>query len=86
VAPKSPTDNGRSADTKLSTLIEKARFAREAESSPDQSDRLDQSDRARADPVFSEIAAAIDRGLKTLDSRSRDMAVLERLRRELRSR
>ena len=86
MAPKSPTDNGRSTDTKLSTLIEEARFSREAEPSPDQSDRLDQSDRAHAEPVFSEIADAIERGLKTLDSRSRDMAVLKRLRRELRSR
>ena len=80
MAPKSPTDNGQSADTKLSTLIENARFSREAESLPDQSNR------ARADPVFSEIADAIERGLKTLDSRSRDTAVLKRLRRELRSR
>ena len=86
MAPKSPTDHARSADTKLSTLIEQARFTREAEPWPNQSDRLDQSDRARADPVFSEIADAIERGLKTLDSRSRDMAVLKRLRRELRSR
>jgi hypothetical protein len=87
VAPKSPTDNGRSTDTRLSALIERARFSPDPESSLHQSDRvLDQSDRARADPVFSDITDAVERGLRTLDPRSRDIAILKRLRRELKSR
>lgn len=79
MASKSLTDDGRLADTKLSALIEKARFSPEAESP-------DRSDRTRADAVFSEIADAIERGLTTLDPGSRDSAVLKRLRRELGSR
>ena len=67
-------------DTRLSTLIEKARFSRDAEPFPEQRDR------ARANAVFSDIDNAIDRGLRTLDPRSREVALLERLRDELRSR
>ena len=80
MVPKSLTDISRSADTRLSTLIDKARFSRDAET------YLEQRDRDRADRVFSEISRAVDRGLKTLDPRSPDVAVLKRLRRELRSR
>jgi hypothetical protein len=80
VAPKSLTDDGRPPDTRLSTLIDQARLSTGAEAS------LEQRNRARADPVFSTIAGAIERGLRTLDPRSSDAAVLERLRDELRSR
>ena len=67
-------------DTRLSTLIEKARSSREAEPLPEQGDSV------RADAVFSDIAGAIERGLRTLDPRSQEVALLERLRDELRSR
>ena len=78
--PKSLTDIGRSADMRLSTLIDKARFSRDAES------YLEERDRNRADRVFLEISSAVERGLTTLDPRSPDVAVLKRLRSELRSR
>ena len=77
--PNSLTDTAQSADTRLSTSIERARASRDAES------YLEQRDRACADRVFSDIARAIDRGLTTLDPRSPDVALLERLRDELRS-
>jgi hypothetical protein len=80
VTPKSLTDDDRPADTRLSTLIDHARLSSGAEFS------IEQRNRARADPVFSTIAGAIERGLRTLDPRSPDVAVLKRLRDELRSR
>ena len=67
-------------DTRLSTLIEKARSSRDAEPLPEQSDSV------RANAVFSDVVGAIERGLRTLDPRSREAALLERLRDELRSR
>jgi len=80
VAGKSPRD------TKLSSLIARARFASESGLPPDPPDRLDQSDRGQVDQVFSEIADAIERGLTILDPLSRDAALLKRLRRELKLR
>ena len=80
MVPNSLREISRAADTRLSTLIDKARFSRDTDS------YLKEHDRARADRVFAEISSAVERGLKTVDPRSPDVEVLERLRSELKSR
>jgi hypothetical protein len=79
LAPKSPTDADQ-PDTRLCSLIAEARRARGQGSSSEQRDR------ALADREFSQIADAIEHGLRTVDPRSADAAVLERLRDAVRGR
>ena len=79
MAPTSPTDADQ-PDTRLNTLIDEARRARGRMSS------REQLDRALADREFSHIADAIEHGLRTVDPRSADAEVLERLRDALRDR
>jgi len=79
MVPKSLSDAPEPADTRLSTLIDRARFAR------DPGAYSDQRERARADRVFADIAAAIERGERILDPKSPDAFVLKRLRSALRS-
>jgi hypothetical protein len=71
--PNSLIGTATSPDTRLSTLIEKARSSREGES------YLRALDRTRADRVFADIAAAVERGLRSLDPSSADAAVLEEI-------
>lgn len=78
MAPTSLTDTEQRG-TRLHTLINEAR-SRDAES------YLEWRDRALADRAFSRIADAIERGLRTIDSRSADAVVLERLRDAVRRR
>jgi len=80
MVPKSLSDPPEPADTRLSTLIDQASFARDPEA------YSEQRDRARAARVFADIAAAIERGERTLDPQSPDAFVLKRLRNVLRSR
>ena len=79
MAPTSPTDADQ-PDTRLSTLIDEARQAR------DRRDYAKRRDRARAEREFSHIADAIERGLRAVDPRSADAAVLQRLRDAVRNR
>jgi hypothetical protein len=67
-------------DTRLSTLIDEARNAR------DRKHYLDRRDRALADREFSHIATAIEEGLRNVDPGSADAAVLKRLRDAVRQR
>jgi len=78
--PKSLTEADTPPDRRLRTLIEEARLAGASASS------VKHLDRAQADREFSHIAAAIERGLKAVDARSADAAVLKRLRDAVRNR
>ena len=78
MAPTSPTDADQPG-TRLHTLIDEAR-------SRDRKSYQERRDRALADRAFSHIADAIERGLRTIDPRSADAAVLERLRDTVRRR
>ena len=60
-------------------LIDEAR-------SRDPKSYLEWRDRALADRAFSRVADAIERGLRTIDPRSADAVVLERLRDAVRRR
>jgi hypothetical protein len=71
LAPTSPTD-AEQLGTRLHTLIDEARCR-------DSKSYLEWRDRALADRAFSHIAEAIERGLRTIDPRSTDAAVLQRL-------
>jgi hypothetical protein len=79
LAPQSQAATGDKPDTRLSTVIAKARMSPESES------YLDELDRARADRVFSDIASAIERGQRILDPRSADARLLQRLLDDLRA-
>ena len=72
--PSSLTGADTSQDRRLSTLIDEARLAGTFASS------IKERERAHADRVFSDISAAVERGLRTLDPRSPEAGVLERLR------
>jgi len=72
--PSSLTEADTSQDRRLSTLIEEARLAGASATS------VEQRERAHADRVFSDISAAVERGLRKLDPRSPEAGVLERLR------
>lgn len=78
--PQSLADTGEKTDTRLSTLIAKARM------SPGSESYRDERDRAQADRVFSDIASAIERGQRSLDPRSADARVLQHLLDGLRGR
>lgn len=79
MAPNSPTDEDQPG-TRLSNLIDAARH------SGDRRGYLERRDRALADREFTRIADAIEHGLRTVDPRSEDAAVLERLRDAVRRR
>ncbi|MEO8686614.1 MAG: hypothetical protein ABI611_00155 [Solirubrobacteraceae bacterium] len=61
-------------------MIDEARSSRDSES------YLRQRDHAKANRLFSDIAAAVERGLRTLDPGSADAAVLEEVDNALKSR
>jgi hypothetical protein len=79
MAPKSPTDMEQ-PDTRLSTLIDVARNAR------DRNHYVDRRDRALADRGFSHISTAIEGGLRSVAPGSADAAVLKRLQDAVRQR
>jgi hypothetical protein len=79
VAPKSPTDKEQS-DTRLSTLIDDARNAR------DRKHYVDRRDRALVNREFSHISTAIEEGLRSVAPGSADATVLKRLRDAVRQR
>jgi hypothetical protein len=78
--PNSLTEAEAPPDRRLSTLIDQARCSRDAASS------VREPGRAEADRVFSDIAAAVERGLRTLDPGSADAGFLDRLRDTLKRR
>jgi len=79
MAPKSPTDTEQ-PDTRLSTLIDEARNAR------DWKHYVDRRDRALVDREFSHISTAIEDGLRTVEPGSADAAVLKRMQDAVRQR
>jgi hypothetical protein len=79
MAPKSPTDMEQ-PDTRLSTLIDEARNAR------DRKHYVDWRDRALVDREFSHISTAIEEGLRTVVPGSADATVLKRLQDAVRQR
>ena len=78
MVPTSPTDEDR-PDTRLRSLIDEARTR-------DRTSYVERRDRAKADREFSNIADAIEQGLRTVDPRSADAEMLEQLRDDVRRR
>jgi hypothetical protein len=79
MAPTSPTD-AEQPDTRLSTMIDKARRARHRKG------YVEWRDRTLAEREFSQIADAIEQGLRTVGPGSADAAVLKRLQDAVRGR
>jgi hypothetical protein len=79
MAPKSPTDMEQ-PDTRLSTLIDVARNAR------DRKHYVDRRDRALVNREFSHISTAIEEGLRSVAPGSADATVLKRLQHAVRQR
>jgi hypothetical protein len=77
--PTSLTDARSRVDTRLSTWIAKARSWTDTEYRA-------QRDRAQSDQAFSDVAGAIERGLRAVDPRSPDAELLNRLRDAVRGR
>src|SRR3954453_18152419 len=80
IAPAWPIDAGAPAESRLSTVIARARMSRDPES------YLEERTRAHADRVFSELTGAVERALSVVQPRSADARVLKQLRDALHSR
>jgi hypothetical protein len=79
IAPITPTHEDQPG-TRLSSLIDAARV------SGDRNGYVERRDRALANGAFTRIAAAIEHGLRTVDPRSEDAAILQRMRDAVRRR
>src|SRR3954454_2672486 len=80
IAPAWQIDAGAPAESRLSTVIARARMSRDPES------YLAERTRAQADRVFSALPGAFERALSVLQPRSADARFLEQLRDALHSR